>query len=101
MIDVTAKTGLAAFAPQWEYIWAYKTKQLSEDAYRARYAADMAQSMRDHPEDWQRLLAMEEVALACYCSPDQPFCHRWQLRDILIIEHHRHGDEAIAAGELA
>lgn len=43
--------------------------------YVAAYTREMRQSYREHRDVWERLLARDEVVLACYCA-NANLCHR-------------------------
>lgn len=99
MVDITVKSGLAAFAPTWDMVWDHKTRRISNDDYTERYLEMMRESQVQWPEVWQQLMQMEKVALGCYCRPGD-FCHRHLLKNELMRLHHQNGDSAIDAGEL-
>lgn len=98
-LDITVKTGLPALAPTWDMVWGIKTKTLSELSYQEQYERLMAISQVENPATWRWLLAVEEIALVCYCPPGA-FCHRHLLKDQLMKLHHQAGDEVIDGGEL-
>lgn len=99
LLDITVKSGDLTFAPQWEYLMAYKRGELSWTGYIEHYLADMHLSQQRHPERWRELLAMDDVALACYCPPGQN-CHRHVLADLLCDLHHQNGDVCLLTGEI-
>ena len=82
LIDTTAKSGIHTFAPLWSDVKAYKEGILSEVEYTDRYLELMRQSYRRTPDVWHSLIARDQVAIACYCTPGK-FCHRHLLKDIL------------------
>lgn len=82
-LDTTVKSGVSAFAPTWDIVLAIKAGKLSEEAYREKYLTLLRQSWINERQSWEKVLAMEEVALACYCKAGS-FCHRHILKEVLI-----------------
>lgn len=83
LVDITVKSGNKIFAPTWEMVTKIKAGEITEQEYIDEYTRLMWKSFNEHREDWIELLTSEEnVALACYCSPDG-FCHRFLLRNFL------------------
>lgn len=83
LIDITAKSGIKAFAPSFERVMEYKRGELSESAYTELYHKRMSESLWRFPQRWEELTSYKEpVALACYCRAGA-FCHRHLLKDIL------------------
>jgi hypothetical protein len=80
LIDTTVKSGLQAFAPTWELVRDYKSGHCSERDYTAAYVALMRESWVINRNDWEAVLALPRVALACYCAPNT-FCHRLLLKE--------------------
>ena len=79
--DVTVKSGNKLFAPTWPLLAKYKSKLITEEEYTESFYALMRDSLRNHPDEWDRLLSHETLAIGCYC-PSGEFCHRYLLRDI-------------------
>ena len=75
LIDSTVKSGKPWLAPLWDMVMGHKNGTLSNEAYTTQYNAMMLKSMRDNPQEWSELIAMDEVAIACYCQAGC-FCHR-------------------------
>lgn len=82
MVDTTVKSGAKFLAPMWHMVLEHKAGILSNDGYTELFYELMEKSQVDNPEQWDALLAMDEVAIACYC-PDGAFCHRRLLVGIL------------------
>jgi len=82
-LDTTVKSGVSAFAPTWDIVLGIKNGTLSEEAYRESYLALLRQSWVDQRGEWEKLLEMDEVALACYC-PAGKFCHRHILKEAVV-----------------
>jgi hypothetical protein len=74
-LDITAKSGVRAFAPDFSRVMEYKKGLLTQEAYTQLYLERMALSREKRPETWEKLKDNEKVALACYC-PAGRFCHR-------------------------
>lgn len=75
ILDITAKSGVDAFAPNYHDVMRYKYNEIDEIEYTRIYNERMAASKVQRPKDWEGLKKHERVALACYCRPDH-FCHR-------------------------
>jgi uncharacterized protein YeaO (DUF488 family) len=81
-LDITVKTGNKAFAPTWDMVHRFKNGALSEDNYTKEYYVLMRDSYRNSRQEWDKVLAMDEVVLVCFCGRNS-FCHRYLLADIL------------------
>jgi len=99
MLDTTAKSGIAAFAPDMSKVWDYKNGKMSEEEYTRLYLAKMAESQELNPGRWEELKGYDTVALACYCRAGQ-FCHRHLL--IMVVKKYleAHGIEVTLCGEI-
>lgn len=82
LLDITAKSGIPAFAPDFKHVMDYKAGKLSEEDYTKFYYGKMRKSLIDNPEDWEKLLSFDKVAVACYCTAGQ-FCHRLLFTDMM------------------
>lgn len=98
-VDITVKSGSKVFAPTWDMVMSLKNGEIGEDVYTAHYDQLMQLSQANHPNAWGAMLAMDKVALVCYCKPGV-FCHRHLLKDKLMRLHHQLGNEVIDGGEL-
>lgn len=81
-VDITAKSGLAAFAPDMSWVMEYKAGEMSEEEYTRLYSAKMLSSQELYPKYWDHFRNFEKVAIACYCPAGQ-FCHRRLLADYI------------------
>jgi hypothetical protein len=81
-----------AFAPSWDLLNAAKSGAIHWGEYRDRYTEEMRASYRDTREAWDRLLALDEVTLCCYCRAGDP-CHRLILATIIVQLCDRRGIE--------
>jgi uncharacterized protein YeaO (DUF488 family) len=81
-LDITRKSGNAAFAPSWEIILTAKRGLLPWPDYVVEYTAQMRRSYRETRAEWEALLGGQRVVLCCFCvAPAQ--CHRTILARIL------------------
>jgi uncharacterized protein YeaO (DUF488 family) len=99
--DITAKSGVRAFAPSWTLLGPYLEKRrrgtlMDNDwtDYVLAYTAEMRLSYVQNTQSWSDLLSRPRVVLTCYCT-DPARCHRTVLAGIL----RKLG--AACAGELA
>lgn len=83
LIDITAKSGNQAFAPDFHAVMKYKRGDLYEDQYTTLYRRKMACSYRTKTDEWRTLMGKGRIALACYCQAGV-FCHRHLMTDILL-----------------
>jgi hypothetical protein len=75
ILDITAKSGIRAFAPLFSDVMAYKNGIMSEESYTEVYKYRMEESRKRFPNTWRQLWSEENVAVACYCRAGV-FCHR-------------------------
>lgn len=85
-LDVTRKTGVAAFAPSWKILGPMiairragrKASDEEWKEYARAYFGEMQINRRAQPAPWVDLLARERTVLTCYCTnPNR--CHRTLL----------------------
>lgn len=60
----------------------YKNKLLTEKQYTVLYLKMLDASCKNNKEEWDKLLAMDNVTFVCYC-PKNAFCHRHLLAKYL------------------
>jgi len=102
LFDTTVKSGLPVFAPTWEMVGWIKQNPNDldqQERYTRAYQQLMRKSWTEHRADWEYLLGLERVAIACYCPPGQ-YCHRLLLKDYLIATGERLGITVEYQGEL-
>lgn len=97
--DVTVKSGLLYFAPQWSYLMDYKEGIINWNQYTEAYTSDMRQRISNDNREWLSLLKVPKLALACYCRPGD-HCHRHLLKEMMLQHHFMNGHEAIDMGEI-
>jgi uncharacterized protein YeaO (DUF488 family) len=100
LLDITAKSGNPAFAPNYGDLRARKYGGMEWEEYERRYRLHMRETQRDQPDEWLKLTELpENVALACYC-PAGAKCHRFLFREILTEYLGRHNVEAVDGHEI-
>lgn len=82
-LDITVRSGNTAFAPTWDMVMGHKAGRITDKQYIEQYYKMMRHSYRANREDWNAVLAKDEVLLACYC-PAGKFCHRHILAQMLV-----------------
>ena len=99
LIDITAKTGLQAFAPDMRAVMAFKRNEMNKNTYNDLYLQKMAESQIKSARYWESLIKRHEFAVACYC-PAFAFCHRYIF--LTLIEKYLldRGNTVILEGEL-
>jgi len=98
-LDITAKSGVSAFAPDFNNVMAYKRNELTEDEYTVRYLERMEMTRREAPQVWATLKDCKRVALLCYCRKDQ-FCHRHIFSHLMKNYLAEHDIPSVLHGEL-
>lgn len=98
-LDVTAKSGIGAFAPEMTNVMAYKRGELTEEDYTVRYLERMEMTRREAPQIWEKLKDYRRVAVMCYCRRDH-FCHRHPFSNLMKNYLEEHGIAAELNGEL-
>ncbi|AXH70754.1 hypothetical protein [Vibrio phage BONAISHI] len=79
-LDTTIKTGVYAFAPNWDMVLAHKAGTMSDDEYVELFKIRMIESQKTYPEIWSALAHVDTLAIGCYCKAGK-FCHRLLLID--------------------
>jgi len=100
LIDTTIKSGNPIFAPTWEMVSSFKNGCLEEEAYTILYVSLIRERWMTHRSEFEEVLKMPKVALACYC-PAGNFCHRHLLKKAFLRLALQRGIPAIDQGELA
>lgn len=98
-LDITAKSGVAAFAPDFGDVMRYKRGELSEEEYTKIYLERMTRSKIVCPRFWQSLDRRPEIAFACYCKKGV-FCHRHLFIKLVQENLEQQGYVVILEGEL-
>lgn len=87
LLDITVQSGIKAFAPDWDFLQAYKKGEIGEDEYTREYLDKMEWTKgnsylpfnysngRPAVKTWDHLSMYPKVAYACFC-PAGCFCHR-------------------------
>ncbi len=74
-VDITAKSGVQAFAPGFDDVFSYKNGLISQEEYTRIYNDRMFMSRENNAKYWKQLLKYDAMAFGCYCKPGE-FCHR-------------------------
>jgi len=82
-VDITAKSGLKMFAPDWENIIDVKSGAITEEEYTKKYYEKMRLSYKNHRAEWDWFLDQPTAVIVCFCKTGT-FCHRYLLADILV-----------------
>lgn len=99
LLDTTAKSGVKAFAPDFDKVMAYKAGKLSEEEYTKFYLAKMELSKQRYPNGWDSLTKRPRIALACYCRA-KVFCHRHLFAQLAKDYLESRNIEVVLRGEL-
>lgn len=101
LLDITAKSGTLAYAPDFRAVIAYKRGELSQTDYTALYERKMDKSEEIYDYVWKTLLTPpnRKLAIACYCAKGE-FCHRHLFLKRMQRIYREHGRELIYMGEL-
>lgn len=100
--DITVKSGDKRFAPDWDFLMAYKNSgQTREDEaeYTKKYKLKLKHLHETNPAAFIELLNTPDLILTCYCPPGK-FCHRHILKTILFKLGERLGYRVIDGGEI-
>ena len=99
LIDITAKSGIAEFAPDFNNVMSYKRGEMTIPDYSAAYLDKMRNSLREHPQVWKQLTEKTNVAFACYCRAHE-FCHRHSFANMAMLYLQSMGMEVELMGEI-
>lgn len=98
-IDITAKSGIQAFAPDIENVFAYKNGLIPEEEYTRLYQDRMSLSREKNKKYWDNLLKYDAMAFGCYCTPGK-FCHRHLFIEMAKEYIERQDVNVVMGGEL-
>lgn len=99
LLNTTVKSGIKAFAPSWEIVMDVKRGIITPEQYTDIYHELMEQSLQQQPAVWEETLALEQVAIACYCRPGL-FCHRHLLAKLFERECAKRSIRCVVRGEI-
>jgi len=101
-LDTTFMTGVkagnAAFAPEEEWVRAYKAGEMPTGEYVSLYEEKLGRTIDTHKDDWKSLLHASTLVVACYCPAGQ-FCHRHPFVDFLKVWADSQGVTVVNMGE--
>lgn len=84
-VDITVKSWRKEFAPDWDFLMAYKASAqdaTAEREYTIKYLYKLERLLDADAEVLVSLLRHEDLVLMCYC-PAGKFCHRHLLANKL------------------
>ena len=99
VVDITAKSGIKAFAPEWENLMAYKRGEMDMTEYSQRYLHKLIVNFERDRQKWENITRERTFAVACYCRPGD-FCHRHLFTCLLGTYLHSQGKQVLLMGEL-
>lgn len=99
LVDITAKSGIQCFAPDYTLVMDYKEGRIEEEEYTRLYIEKMRKCFVENRQAWDNLKTKQKVAYACYCRSGA-YCHRHIFTHDLLskflvkegIEHHLLGE---------
>lgn len=99
ILNITAKSGIACFAPEMNLVMQYKNGQMGEAEYTEAYLEKMRRCYVQYRNEWERLQGIEKMAITCYCPAGQ-YCHRHLFKGCLTKFLDKKGTEYEDHGEL-
>lgn len=81
-VDITVESGNRFFSPSWAMVTAMKRNNITQSQFTELYYRRLKLSLMAHPDEWEKLLSMEQATLVCFCKSDT-FCHRYILANLL------------------
>lgn len=99
LVDITHKSGIRQFAPDPDFLYAYKRGDIDAATYTGLYMDKIAHCRVFNEEMWNVFIGKEKLAIACYCAPGA-FCHRLLLAPIIGEYLRRNGIPVSFMGEL-
>lgn len=85
-LDITIKGGDPLgkyFAPTWELLMNYKNKRITKDQYTSIYYDLMRKRYLENNKPFNELLSRKKIVMVCFERPEEGFCHRYILSNIL------------------
>jgi hypothetical protein len=82
-MDISVMTGNKMWAPTWDMVYRVKDYRMSHEDYIREYEKMMELSIHNNADEFNKLMNMEKVILACYCGIRE-FCHRFIFADVLV-----------------
>lgn len=102
--NITFKTNdpllFEMFAPEsFADIIKIKNEEMIVEAFAKNYIKKLDKSSKTYKKEWIEFLSSGDIALACFCSPDN-FCHRYLLAEYLKEFGEKNGIDVLLAGEI-
>lgn len=99
IFDITVKSGIKEFAPEWDALMAYKHKEIDFNEYTKLYHEKLIGNLSFSLPEWEKFLNQPNIALACYCNAGA-FCHRYLFANLLSTYLQQRGRSVLFQGEL-
>jgi hypothetical protein len=99
IIDITAKSGIKAFAPEWENLMRYKRGEMGIEEYSQVYLSKLIRNFEVDRHKWESITQEKTLAITCYCRPGE-FCHRHLFTTLLGVYLKASGQKVTLMGEL-
>lgn len=99
IFDITVKSGIKEFAPEWDVLMAYKHNEIDFNEYTELYHRKLIGNLNIDLPQWDRFLSQPNIALACYCNAGA-FCHRYLFANLLANYLQQRGRTVLFQGEL-
>lgn len=71
------------FAPPWTLVRSYRSGSISIPDYTTLYYRQLRALYKDHPQVFASLLDRDRAVLVCFERPEDGFCHRFILANVL------------------
>jgi uncharacterized protein YeaO (DUF488 family) len=82
-VDITVKSGMKIFAPDWEMVIDVKSGAITKEEYTKKYYKKMRLSYKNNRAEWDDFMKRDSVVLVCFCKTGT-FCHRYLLANIFV-----------------
>ena len=82
-VDITVKSGMKIFAPDWKMVIDVKSGAITEEEYTKKYYGKMRLSYKNNRTEWDNFMKRDSVVLVCFCKAGT-FCHRYLLANIFV-----------------
>lgn len=86
-LDITIKgkdpTGVL-YAPTWNLLMRYKESKISKEEYTNEYFRLMRERFSNDKDKFLNILVKPRLVFVCFEKPEENFCHRYMLANILV-----------------
>lgn len=97
--DISVKTGIKQFGPDWDFLLKYKKGEIGIEEYSYFYHRKVIATLESEPSLWKTFLSEPNISIACFCARGD-FCHRYLFSNLLIQYLQHHGRSVTFQGEL-